>query len=85
MLDQADQRDEEFQSTLSMRRATSFYFPPHDIILVFQSTLSMRRATYVIGYTGGMGIFQSTLSMRRATSIVVSVRPIHRHFNPRSP
>ena len=67
--------DNQFQSTLSMRRATVEYLdgtinPP------FQSTLSMRRAT---GNTAGnvrLIKFQSTLSMRRATARPSSIYPL---------
>ena len=38
----------EFQSTLSMRRAT-VYQSPEAVVETFQSTLSMRRATFGAG------------------------------------
>ena len=56
----------EFQSTLSMKRAT-IYQPVLTILALFQSTLSMKRAT---GLPDGGFVFcgfQSTLSMKRAT------------------
>ena len=58
-----------FQSTLSMRRATSL---TRNVILsfVFQSTLSMRRATHYHRDSKTGNEFQSTLSMRRATTRV---------------
>ena len=61
-----------FQSTLSMRRATTGR--PYLAIVqsVFQSTLSMRRATHQYRFSCAGGEFQSTLSMRRATFIGVS-------------
>ena len=73
----------EFQSTLSMRRATAAKLYKDETI--FQSTLSMRRATCLL-YTRAVFamVFQSTLSMRRATG-----SHGHHHapfnFNPRSP
>ena len=55
----------EFQSTLSMRRATaSETIDKADGI--FQSTLSMRRAIMRYGTLTLSMLFQSTLSMRRA-------------------
>ena len=57
----------EFQSTLSVRRATiQLWFPPAD--MVFQSTLSVRRATKVYKDFIDKTLFQSTLSVRRATA-----------------
>ena len=74
----------EFQSTLSMRRATisqSKVIPS----LEFQSTLSMRRATYSTSYVRDNAAIsihalheESDLSQR-------STRPAHSDFNPRSP
>ncbi len=55
-----------FQSTLSMRRATTIA-PTPSSPLEFQSTLSMRRATYGAFVEKFKPKFQSTLSMRRAT------------------
>ena len=66
----------EFQSTLSMRRATQ-------VVCVvyagyqFQSTLSMRRATLASLRNAGIIAFQSTLSMRRATEMVSAIRQSH--------
>ena len=57
----------QFQSTLSMRRATPDLV---DLICAdeFQSTLSMRRATVAGRHSAPSSLlFQSTLSMRRAT------------------
>ena len=74
-----------FQSTLSMRRATTGN-PYFDMVqLVFQSTLSMRRATGCGIVPTLIGIFQSTLSMRRATgdqiiilaSLRISIHALH--------
>ena len=58
---------QEFQSTLSVRRATSLdnVFKPVD---VFQSTLSVRRATVTTNGSPRLTLFQSTLSVRRATA-----------------
>ena len=60
--------DDLFQSTLSMRRATTGNADDAVKAFEFQSTLSMRRATLQSLWTGIMAVvFQSTLSMRRAT------------------
>ncbi len=59
-------RSDQFQSTLSMRRATLIHVS-YLILILFQSTLSMRRATAVALMARLLCIFQSTLSMRRAT------------------
>ena len=56
----------EFQSTLSMRRATGTRYNTA-YSLLFQSTLSMRRATPSSRVILRTSRFQSTLSMRRAT------------------
>ena len=59
----------QFQSTLSMRRAThpsGTHLPAHSL---FQSTLSMRRATGCLSNGVNTDAFQSTLSMRRATLV----------------
>ncbi len=57
----------EFQSTLSMRRATAAKLYK-EIETIFQSTLSMRRAPCLLYTRAGFAmVFQSTLSMRRAT------------------
>ena len=55
-----------FQSTLSMRRATSCSSDAFSG-MIFQSTLSMRRATALQNAYAKATEFQSTLSMRRAT------------------
>ena len=55
-----------FQSTLSMRRATSC-LNGYAQTIKFQSTLSMRRATVEKHWFLSILLFQSTLSMRRAT------------------
>ena len=55
----------EFQSTLSMRRATAI-LRNESLRPSFQSTLSMRRAIDIAIRFEGNRIFQSTLSMRRA-------------------
>ena len=61
-----------FQSTLSMRRATSRR--GHGVASrIFQSTLSMRRATKRSAtFSANSARFQSTLSMRRATHVGVA-------------
>ena len=59
-----------FQSTLSVRRATSTNWEEADASK-FQSTLSVRRATNQVAEALlGAGKFQSTLSVRRATSLM---------------
>ena len=55
-----------FQSTLSVRRATSGH-TSSPLIPKFQSTLSVRRATARKYVDNFQEIFQSTLSVRRAT------------------
>ena len=57
-----------FQSTLSVRRATSLDLQTVNDV-VFQSTLSVRRATGSSCNWRLMSEFQSTLSVRRATSV----------------
>ena len=74
----------KFQSTLSMRRATTLFhadFRPSR----FQSTLSMRRATRHCMRWRPCRLFQSTLSMRRATVTSSCGCRCSPHFNPRSP
>ena len=56
----------QFQSTLSVRRATLCPVPV-PVPDKFQSTLSVRRATISSAADAAHGIFQSTLSVRRAT------------------
>ena len=73
-----------FQSTLSMRRATSRR--GHGVASrIFQSTLSMRRATQAYSLLSVWDGFQSTLSMRRATDDYYDLHNLLTHFNPRSP
>ena len=64
-----------FQSTLSMRRATSCSSDAFSG-MIFQSTLSMRRATALQNAYAKATEFQSTLSMRRATVTLVTCTPI---------
>ena len=60
----------QFQSTLSVRRATRQVTPLCVKIFPFQSTLSVRRATMPTLCTLIiMPLFQSTLSVRRATTL----------------
>ena len=66
----------EFQSTLSMRRAT-WRMRLWRWRKIFQSTLSMRRATNRLGTSNRNAIFQSTLSMRRATFIITQTPHYH--------
>ena len=61
-----DNSTTEFQSTLSVRRATG-YRTEYVQVPVFQSTLSVRRATNPQCRMPSLSIFQSTLSVRRAT------------------
>ena len=56
----------EFQSTLSVRRATDIR-QEMDSTSTFQSTLSVRRATILTQLQTQIREFQSTLSVRRAT------------------
>ena len=56
----------QFQSTLSVRRATCDYINANTTQL-FQSTLSVRRATTMVSVEPSPVQFQSTLSVRRAT------------------
>ena len=73
-----------FQSTLSLRRATTMIraIAP---AMKFQSTLSLRRATFGITGTISRSIFQSTLSLRRATRPGTLRPSLRTYFNPRSP
>ena len=64
----------QFQSTLSVRRATINFRNKSKIVNKFQSTLSVRRATVSVGIKFVRKfIFQSTLSVRRATPSVPSL------------
>ena len=74
----------KFQSTLSVRRATTAASTP-TTGSQFQSTLSVRRATGAVHDGHGDGLFQSTLSVRRATHRLHGRNGHLRHFNPRSP
>ena len=56
-----------FQSTLSLRRATSTFRIWRSWTETFQSTLSLRRATHLGLTSDTPDRFQSTLSLRRAT------------------
>ena len=56
----------EFQSTLSVRRATNSERNVPTLVR-FQSTLSVRRATQGWSALYSFNVFQSTLSVRRAT------------------
>ncbi len=73
-----------FQSTLSVRRATTPVGEPQ-YRPQFQSTLSVRRATRAVPGRVLGATFQSTLSVRRATFFFLPVPPARLHFNPRSP
>ena len=75
----------EFQSTLSMRRATAMTRTTFHYSKRFQSTLSMRRATFRSISPIRVRVFQSTLSMRRATGNLVTIMHSVGYFNPRSP
>ena len=66
---QQGQHPGQFQSTLSLRRATAGSFSIIGPEFGFQSTLSLRRATLSIIYIPWrITLFQSTLSLRRATA-----------------
>ena len=74
----------QFQSTLSVRRATQIL---EDLISSFQISIhALREESDTSGHVRCTGKlpFQSTLSVRRATR--PTARPsAMRHFNPRSP
>ena len=75
----------QFQSTLSLRRATRVSPTPRDTRILFQSTLSLRRATQVWQYLAdGPPYFnpRSPCGERRAFPCA---RTAGRNFNPRSP
>ena len=74
-----------FQSTLSLRRATSPGPSRRGASSTFQSTLSLRRATRACGDPAIECRFQSTLSLRRATRALRVVDIPLDDFNPRSP
>ena len=92
MVKRAMVAEETFQSTLSMRRATSApAAAPAAVAETFQSTLSMRRATGPsLKYATAQVQFQSTLSMRRATQQVmakrkrerISIHALHEESDP---
>ena len=66
MVSSISSQQKKFQSTLSVRRATWYYFI-QTCDYVFQSTLSVRRATEDYVTAANDDPFQSTLSVRRAT------------------
>ena len=74
----------EFQSTLSVRRATP---PPDDVILghAFQSTLSVRRATVFPDYEALADIISIHALREESDSGRGCLRRQEWHFNPRSP
>ena len=80
----------QFQSTLSMRRATQSYNDAAAFAAKFQSTLSMRRATCGNALSQRKRRFQSTLSMRRATATHtpqcsrtnISIHALHEESDP---
>ena len=75
-----------FQSTLSVRRATTYLQYASQNVYLFQSTLSVRRATWVVTSSAVNAIeFQSTLSVRRATCSCTAYVVYMADFNPRSP
>ena len=79
------QNQQQFLSTLSLRRATG---PILTIIFLtlFLSTLSLRRATHTSGYwVYVVGGFLSTLSLRRATADALGNEIRVCDFYPRSP
>ena len=75
---------EEFLSTLSLRRATREAKANEDRYK-FLSTLSLRRATPPIQAHRKKTVFLSTLSLRRATCYRLRYSAPNRHFYPRSP
>ena len=66
MITDAERSTCQFQSTLSVRRATTKVLFLSNAVQ-FQSTLSVRRATYGLAFWTALERFQSTLSVRRAT------------------
>ena len=77
---------DEFQSTLSSRRATRLIGSMTIHLMEFQSTLSSRRATPSRPLTiDDLNKFQSTLSSRRATCLTSCILRLLHDFNPRSP
>ena len=74
----------EFQSTLSMRRATRSNVSTQKS-LVFQSTLSMRRATlHHVAFVHDEAI--SIHALHEESDVLIPFRlPTRRYFNPRSP
>ena len=59
--------NQEFLSTLSLRRATAGVSIRCVALVIFLSTLSLRRATLASGINPDQSGFLSTLSLRRAT------------------
>ena len=76
---------QQFQSTLSMRRATAgaVRTVPHAFISIHALHEESDQSPYGVGELS-LG-FQSTLSMRRATQIKEIDKPGIGDFNPRSP
>ena len=74
----------EFQSTLSLRRATAAYCHPLRT-RQFQSTLSLRRATATLSDTAGLMIISIHALLAESDSHLRIHLHQKTHFNPRSP
>ena len=76
----------QFQSTLSMRRATGLG-KPGNVVYNNISIHALHEESDDVDTSKltSPDLFQSTLSMRRATQTPGCVRLTGRHFNPRSP
>ena len=79
------QDEAEFQSTLSVRRATDQLRGQDHRTPI--SIHALREESDWSQFTAFLGncVFQSTLSVRRATYVRLSSRLCRRYFNPRSP
>ena len=78
-------REEEFLSTLSLRRATFSLPETPTLVVLFLSTLSLRRATQSSAKSTPEEAFLSTLSLRRATGTLSDTSDVTANFYPRSP
>ena len=78
-------RSNEFQSTLSMRRATPEFGHGFKERLISIHALHEESDPYSATKPFSIMTFQSTLSMRRATTLMAEIVGEGRHFNPRSP
>ena len=77
--------DEEFLSTLSLRRATSGTSKtPHFTSYFYPRSPCGERRKYILTHATSRA-FLSTLSLRRATPSIGTLRNTHKNFYPRSP